>query len=163
MLDARIAIVTGAGQGLGRAIVLEMARQGAAGVTVVDRDAETAAETAALARGLGAVGPGGACGLRDRGQIEAMVASTVERFGGIDVLVNSAGVIESTLTSDCAVDTLPEDVWDAVYEPTLPAPWLATNFSPPPLRPSRRGPNIVNAGSVSGLLGFANAPAYCTT
>src|SRR4051794_17712844 len=129
MLDARIAIVTGAGQGLGRAIVLEMARQGAAGVTVVDRDAETAAETAALARGLGADGHVVACDLRDRDQIEAMVASTVERFGGLDVLVNNAGVIESTLTADCAVDTLPEDGWDAVYETNLRAPWLARKFS----------------------------------
>src|SRR3954462_3218821 len=105
MLDARIAIVTGAGQGLGRAIVLEMARQGAAGVTVVDRDPETAAETGGVAGGLGADGAVGArrhvvaCDLRDRDQIEAMVASTVERFGGLDVVVNNAGVIESTLTA----------------------------------------------------------------
>jgi NAD(P)-dependent dehydrogenase (short-subunit alcohol dehydrogenase family) len=163
MLDARIAIVTGAGQGLGRAIVLEMARQGAGAVTVVDRRADTAAETAELARALGAEAHAIACDLRDRDQIAAMVDTTVERFGGLDVLVNNAGIIESTLTADCAVDTLPEDVWDAVYETNLRAPWLATTFAAPHLRRSRRGPNILNAGSVSGLLGFANAPAYCTT
>jgi NAD(P)-dependent dehydrogenase (short-subunit alcohol dehydrogenase family) len=163
MLDAKIGIVTGAGQGLGRAIVLEMARQGAAGVSIVDRHYETAAETAALAREIGADVHVIACDLRDRDQIEAMVAATVERFGGLDVLVNNAGVIESTLTVDCAVDTLPEHVWDAVYETNLRAPWLATKFAAPHLRRSRHGPNIVNAGSVSGLLGFPNAPAYCTT
>jgi NAD(P)-dependent dehydrogenase (short-subunit alcohol dehydrogenase family) len=163
VLGAKVAIVTGAGQGLGRAIVLEMARQGARGLAVVDRRAETAAETAALADELGADAHAIGCDLRDRDQIEAMVSETAERFGGIDVLVNNAGIIESTLTADCAVDTLPEDVWDAVYETNLRAPWLATKFAAPHLRRSRRGPSIVNAGSVSGLLGFANAPAYCTT
>jgi NAD(P)-dependent dehydrogenase (short-subunit alcohol dehydrogenase family) len=163
MLDGKIAIVTGAGQGLGRAIVLEMARQGAGAVAVVDRRAETAAETAELARTLGADVVVIECDLRDRDQIEAMIDTTVERFGGLDVLVNNAGIIESTMTSDCAVDTLPEDVWDAVYETNLRAPWLATKFAAPHLRRSPRGPNIVNAGSVSGLVGFANAPAYCTT
>ena len=163
MLDAKTAIVTGAGQGLGRAIVVEMARQGAGAIAVVDRDGETAAETAELAQGLGADVHAIACDLRDRDQIDATVRTTVERFGGLDVLVNNAGIIESTLTTDCAVDTLAEDVWDAVYETNLRAPWLATKFAAPHLRRSRRGPNIVNAGSVSGLLGFANAPAYCTT
>jgi NAD(P)-dependent dehydrogenase (short-subunit alcohol dehydrogenase family) len=163
VLGAKVAIVTGAGQGLGRAIVLEMARQGAGGLAVVDRRAETAAETAQLARELGADVVAIGCDLRDRDQIAAMVEQTVERFGGLDVLVNNAGIIESTLTADCAVDTLPEDIWDAVYETNLRAPWLATKFAAPHLRRSSRGPSIVNAGSVSGLLGFANAPAYCTT
>ena len=138
MLDAKIAIVTGAGQGLGRAIVLEMARQGAAGIAVVDRHAQAAAETAELARGLGADVEVIGCDLRDRDQIEAMVGATVERFGGLDVLVNNAGVIESMLTADCAVDTLPEEVWDAVYETNLRAPWLATKFAAPHLRRSPR-------------------------
>ena len=57
--------------------------------------------------------------------------TTVERFGALDVLVNNAGIIESQLTADCAVDTLPEDVWDAVYETNLRAPWLATKFAAP--------------------------------
>jgi NAD(P)-dependent dehydrogenase (short-subunit alcohol dehydrogenase family) len=163
VLDGKIAVVTGAGQGLGRAIAAEMARQGAAGIAVVDRRDDTAAETADLVRGLGADAVAIACDLRDRDAIEAMVATAAERFGGLDVLVNNAGIIETHLTADCAVDTLPEDVWDAVYEVNLRAPWLATKFAAPHLRRSARGPSIVNAGSVSSHLGFANAPAYCTT
>jgi NAD(P)-dependent dehydrogenase (short-subunit alcohol dehydrogenase family) len=163
MLAGKIAIVTGAGQGLGRGIVEEMARQGAGGIAIVDRNATTAAETAELARALGAEAQVIACDLRDRDQIEAMVAATVDHFGGLDVLVNNAGIIESHLTADCAVDTIPEDVWDAVYETNLRAPWLATKFAAPHLRRSSRGPNIVNAGSVSSLVGFPHGPAYCTT
>jgi NAD(P)-dependent dehydrogenase (short-subunit alcohol dehydrogenase family) len=163
MLDDKVAIVTGAGQGLGRAIVVEMARRRAGAIAVVDRNGAAAAETVELARAAGAQALAIECDLRDRDQIQAMVDTTVEQFGGLDVLVNNAGIIESHLTPDCAVDTLPEDVWDAVYETNLRAPWLATKFAAPHLRRSTRGPNIVNAGSVSSFVGLAGGPAYCTT
>ena len=150
MLDGKIAIVTGAGQGLGRGIVCEMARQHAAGIAVVDRNRQAAEQTAALARELCGQELGGKvlvieCDLRDRDQIEAMVESAASHFGGLDVLVNNAGIIETTMTAECAVDTLPEDVWDAVYQVNLRAPWLATKFAAPYLRRSGRGPSIVNA------------------
>jgi NAD(P)-dependent dehydrogenase (short-subunit alcohol dehydrogenase family) len=163
MLDGKIAIVTGAGQGLGRGIVREMARQRAAGIVVADRNRETADETAAMAKDLGAEALTVECDLRDRDQIESMVDSAVRHFSGLDVLVNNAGVIETTMTSDCAVDTLAEDVWEAVYEVNLRAPWLATKFAAPHLLRSSRGPSIVNACSVGGLAAFRHAPAYCAT
>jgi len=163
MLDGKIAIVTGGGQGLGRGIVCEMARQRAAGIAVVDRNRATAEETAELARPFGAEVTVIACDLRDRDQIEAMVGSAARQFGRLDVLVNNAGVIETTMTQECGVDTLPEGVWDAVYETNLRATWLATKFAAPHLRRSTRGPSIVNACSVAGIAAFPNAPAYCAT
>lgn len=163
MLTDKVALVTGAGQGIGRAIAVEMARQGAEAIAVVDRNADTVSETAALVRGAGGKAIALTCDLRDRAQIAAMVDETVARFGGLDVLVNNAGVIETSLTSDCAVDELPEAVWDAVYDINLKAVWLATKFAAPHLRRSQRGPSIVNAASVSGLIGFARAPIYCAS
>ena len=163
MLNDKIAIVTGAGQGLGRGIVCEMARQHAAGIAVVDRNRQSAEETAAVAKELGSEVLVIECDLRDRDQIESMVNSAAAHFGGLDVLVNNAGIIETTMTADCAVDTLPEDVWDAVYQVNLRAPWLATKFAAPHLRRSGRGPSIVNACSVGGLVAFPHAPAYCVT
>jgi NAD(P)-dependent dehydrogenase (short-subunit alcohol dehydrogenase family) len=162
-LDGKIALVTGAGQGLGRGIVLEMARQGAAAVAAADVNPTTAEETAELAREAGADAVAIACDVRDRDQIEAMVSTTVERFGGLDVLVNNAGVIETNMTERTTVDTLPDEVWDAVYEINLRAPWLATKLAAPHLRRSTRGPSIVNAGSVASELGFPYSPAYCAT
>ena len=103
------------------------------------------------------------CDLRERDQIEAMVEQAVDRLGGLDVLVNNAGVIETSLTAETAVDELPEEVWDTVYEINLKAVWLATKFAAPHLRRSARGPSIVNAASVSGLVGFARAPIYCAS
>ncbi|WP_405718436.1 SDR family oxidoreductase [Streptomyces sp. NBC_01537] len=162
-VDGKTVLVTGAGRGIGRAIAVEMARQGAAAVAVADRDGATAEETAGLVRAAGAKAKAIVCDLRDRDSVEAMVARTARRFEGLDVLVNNAGVIETSLTEDCAVDTLPEEVWDAVYEINLKAVWLTTKFAAPHLRRSARGPAIVNTGSVSGLTGFPLGPAYCTT
>jgi NAD(P)-dependent dehydrogenase (short-subunit alcohol dehydrogenase family) len=162
-LDGKVGLVTGAGQGIGRAIAVEMARQGAAGVAVADRNADTAAEAVQLVREAGAKAQAITCDLRDRDQIESMVAQAVSTFDALDVLVNNAGIIETALTDSCTVDTLPEDVWDAVYEVNLKAVWLTTKFAAPHLRRSAHGPSIVNAASVSGLTGFKSGPVYCTT
>src|SRR5947209_13642823 len=116
MLAGKRALVTGAGQGIGREIAVEMAHQGAASVVVADRNGEAAAETAALIEDVGAKATALTCDVRDRDQIAAMVEDAVSALDGLDVLVNNAGVIETSLTTQTAVDTLPESVWDAVYE-----------------------------------------------
>ncbi len=163
MLEDKIGLVTGAGQGIGRAIAVEMARQGAAAVAVADLNLEGAEETAALIRDAGGEAQAIEVNLRDRDQIEAMVAQVADSFGGLDTLFNNAGIIETSLTEDTAVDTLPEAAWDAVYEVNLRAVWLTTKFAAPHLRRSTRGPAIVNTASVSGLTGFSHGPVYCTT
>ena len=163
MLDGKVTLVTGAGQGIGRAIALEMALQGAVAVAVADRDRTSVAETAQLITDAGGDALALDCDLRERDQIAAMFDETHAAFGALDVLVNNAGVIETSLTPDCAIDALPEEVWDTVYEINLRAVWLAIKFAAPHLRRSRRGPSIVNTASVSGLIGFARAPIYCAS
>jgi len=163
MLEGKVGLVTGAGQGIGRAIAVEIARQGATAVAVADLNFANAEETAALVREAGAGANAIEVDLRDRDQIEAMVDHAAESFDGLDMLFNNAGIIETSLTEQCAVDTLPEDVWDAVYEVNLKAVWLTTKFAAPHLKRSTRGPAIINTASVSGLTGFSHGPVYCTT
>ena len=163
MLDGKVGLVTGAGQGIGRGIALEMARQNATAVVVADLNVANAEQTATLVREAGADAEAIGVDLRDPAQIKAMVAHATQRFDGLDLLFNNAGIIETSLTDECAVDTLPEEVWDAVYQVNLKAVWLTTKFAAPHLKRSTRGAAIVNTASVSGLTGFANAAVYGTT
>lgn len=163
MLDGKRILVTGAGQGMGRAIVVEAARQGAEAVVVADRNRQAGQETADLVAGAGAKAAFAEVELRDGASIERMVATAVEHAGGLDTLINNAGILEAMLTTECTVETLSEEVWDAVMGVNLKAVWLTTKAAAPHLRASGRGPSIVNAGSVSGLTGYAAAPAYCSS
>jgi NAD(P)-dependent dehydrogenase (short-subunit alcohol dehydrogenase family) len=101
--------------------------------------------------------------MSDGKQIAALIEGTVTRFSGLDVLHNNAGVHESDLTDSLTIDTLPEDVWDRVYAINIKGMWLAIKHAVPHLRRSTRGPAIVNAASVGGLIGYPMASAYCST
>ncbi|MCR1786264.1 SDR family oxidoreductase [Nocardioides carbamazepini] len=160
MLDDKRVLVTGAAQGMGREIAIEAARQGAAYVTVADIAAEGAEETLALVEEAGGAGQVVRVDLTDMADVRAMVDAAVRGGGGLDTLVNNAGVIDSAFAPDRAsVDLLPEDVWDKVMAINVKAVFVATQAASPALRSSGRGPSIVNAASVAGLTGYAS-PAY---
>src|SRR6195952_4664352 len=151
MLDGKICVVTGSGSGIGRATAIEMARQGAGGETV-----KLIGEAGGEAEFL-------RCDVSDDDQLRALMARAAERFGGIDVLHNNAGVQESAFTSNLTIDTLPIEVWDKVYSINLRAIFVATQVAVPYLRKSTRGPSIVNAGSLGGLTAVLQCPIYSTT
>jgi NAD(P)-dependent dehydrogenase (short-subunit alcohol dehydrogenase family) len=157
LLPDRICLVTGASQGMGRAAAIEMARQGAAAVAVVDVQREAGEETAALVREQGAKGIFIACDLRQRDEIAAAVEAAVAQFGGLDVLLNNAGVLERAFTDDVDFDTLPEDLWDLLMDINLKAVWLMSRFAAPHLRRSDRTPAIVNSASVAGYVAYSHA------
>jgi NAD(P)-dependent dehydrogenase (short-subunit alcohol dehydrogenase family) len=89
-----------------------------------------------------------------------MVESAVAAMGGLDTLVNQAGVLDFTFApAGTTFETLSEEAWDAVFDINTKSYWLAVKFAARHLRASGRGPSVVNASSVSGLTGY-EAAAY---
>ena len=153
-------LVTGAAQGMGRGIAVEAARQGAESVVVHDVQRESAEETAALVREQGARAQVVVADLRDPAAITRMIEESVEFAGGLDTLVNNAGVIDTSFLHPSGLDTLDEATWDIVMDVNLKAVWLATRAAAAHLRASDRGPSIVNSASVAGVHGTVSAMAY---
>lgn len=150
----RVAIVTGGSSGIGRAIVLAFARRG---VQVVVGDVQTEAGEATVRAVLEAGGEAifRRTDVSQRAEVEALVRGAVERFGGLDFLVNNAGVEgEQALTADTS-----EANWDRVLAINLKGVWLGMRAAIPVLL-ERGGGAIVNVSSVAGLVGFRGLPAY---
>src|SRR5262245_53571126 len=139
MLEDKICVVTGSGGGIGRATAIEMARRGAR-VVVTDVNDDAGAETVDLVKAEGAEATYIHCDVRSADEIQALMDHAVSTFGGIDVLHNNAGVHDTDFAENPAVDTVPIDVWDKVYEINLRGVWLCTRFAADHLRASTRGP-----------------------
>ncbi len=154
--EGQVALVTGAGSGIGRATALAFAREGAA-VAVADVDLNRAEDTA------GAIVAAGGRALALAGDVSRdadcrrLVAATEERLGPLDVLVNNAGVgaSGSVLTTD-------EATWDRLIAVNLKSVFLMSRAALERMVSRRRG-TIVNAGSIAGLRGILDRAAYVTT
>ncbi len=114
----RVAIVTGGGQGIGRAIARRFAEEGAQ-VMVVDRDASTARRTAQELRSQRLAAQSCQADVTRPTEVRRMVARTLDRYGGVDILVNNAGVLRST-----AVAAITPAEWDLVLDVNLKGAFL---------------------------------------
>ncbi len=162
-LDGQIALITGAGRGIGRAIALAYAREGAP-IMVADIDIENARSVAQEVRGLGVNADSFRVDVRNPQQSAAMVAKVVEQFRRIDLLVNNAGVIR--VTAFLAIE--PED-WDFVHDVNargfffvLQAAARQMIKQSPQVAGRPRG-KIINIASIAGRYGSAMLTAYCAS
>jgi NAD(P)-dependent dehydrogenase (short-subunit alcohol dehydrogenase family) len=151
----KVAIVTGASSGIGRATALAFARCGAS-VSAVGRDVGALAAVVAECRHDGGEALAIAADLTAESSPDHIVQSTVTRFGAIDVLVNAAGIIAMATT-----DNTSDDLWDRVMGLNVRAPFRLMRAAFPFLK-ERRGA-IVNVSSVNGRRVFPNLAAYNTS
>ncbi len=152
-LTDQVALVTGSGRGIGQAIALALAAQGA-NLVINDVDAASAQVTAGdiEARGRQALVSG--ANVVDEAQVEAMVEAVMERFGRLDILVNNAG-----LTRDGLLIRMKEDQWDLVLDVNLKGAFVCTKSAARPMMKARHG-RIVNIASVAGITGNPGQANY---
>lgn len=152
MLQGKVALITGASQGLGRALALAYAREGAS-LVVNSRSEASIRPVAEEVEGLGAEVLAVAADVSNGEDARRLVDEAAGRFGGIDVLVNNAGVLGPRV----AIEDYPEDEWRRVIDANLTGPYLVSKAAIPHLR---EGASIVNVVSGVSIEGRAEWGAY---
>ena len=163
-LHGKVALVSGSGRGIGRAIALKLASEGAR-VVINDLDEGPAAETLEMLEGLGAGARAVVGDVADPAFPELMIGAAVEAFGGVDIIVNNAGYIWNT-----TIQNTTDEQWAAMLEVHATAPFRLLRAATPVIRAAARretetlgrprARKVVNISSVSGLHGAATQIAY---
>ncbi|MEM6485455.1 MAG: SDR family oxidoreductase [Pseudomonadota bacterium] len=154
-LRAKVVVVTGAAQGIGRAIATALSARGAT-VLVTDIDDEGGAETIDLIKELGGVASYAHCDVTRSEDMASTMDLAVERLGGLDVLVNNAGY-EGDIRPIYDYD---DEDFDQVLAITCRSVYLGTKYAGRLMRSLGKGGNIINIASVAGALGLENGVAY---
>lgn len=149
----RVALVTGAGSGIGRAVAHTLAAAGAA-VCVADVDGGAASRVAEELRSAGGRAVAVVADVRDPQAVRAMVDETVGSFGRLDILVNNAG-----LQYVCPVHEFPEEKWDLLVGVMLTGTFLCTKYALPHMMAQGWG-RVVNVSSAHGLVASPYKSAY---
>ncbi|MGN6576469.1 MAG: 3-oxoacyl-ACP reductase FabG [Nocardioides sp.] len=152
LLQDKVAVITGAAQGIGLAIAQRFVDEGAK-VVVGDVDADAAAR-AVQDLGGDTVGASAACDVRDADQLQALIDLAVERFGSLDVMVNNAGI-----TRDATMRKMTEQQFDDVIDVHLKGTWNGTRLAAAVMREAGSGA-IVNLSSLSGKVGLVGQTNY---
>ena len=152
-LDGRVAVITGAGRGIGRATAIRFAGEGAA-VVVNDVDADPANETVDAITGDGGSAVASTHDTVHLDQAEAMMAAAAEAFGSVDILVNNAGITHSAHFLDVT-----EAAFDRVMGVNVKGPFLCSQAAARRMIARERG-SIINLSSGAWVAGIENLQAY---
>jgi NAD(P)-dependent dehydrogenase (short-subunit alcohol dehydrogenase family) len=156
LLEDKVALVTGASRGIGQAIAVALAQQGAR-LALVARSVKGLRQTAHQVENRGAECLVTAADVANEAQVRRVVAEALERFGRVDILVNSAGVaafrpLEETTEAD----------WDAMLDANLKSPFLLMKHVVPLMVRQGKG-DVVNIASIAALHAFSNSSGYCAS
>lgn len=154
MLDGKVAVVTGASRGIGRAVALKLAAEGAAVVINYNGSAEKAEEVKAEIEKNGGKAEVMQCNVSDFQACETFIKEIIKNFGSLDILVNNAGI-----TKDGLLMKMSEADYDAVMDTNLKGTFNCIRFAVRQMM-KQRGGRIINMSSVSGVLGNAGQANY---
>jgi NAD(P)-dependent dehydrogenase (short-subunit alcohol dehydrogenase family) len=155
-LQGETALITGGGTGLGRAIALAFAREGAK-VAVAGRRLDKLQEIVSEIERQGLQALAIPCDVTSGQDAARAVAETAARFGRLNILVNNAGALHVS-----TIETIPEQEWDRVMSVNVKGPFLMSRAALAELRKAGGGA-IVNIGSILGLIGAKERAAYCAS
>jgi NAD(P)-dependent dehydrogenase (short-subunit alcohol dehydrogenase family) len=155
-LAGRRALITGGAKRIGRALALALAAAGADAAITYRGSADEAEQTIADLQELGVKAFAVACDVRDEDSVISAVAQVVERFGGLDLLVNNAGAFETI-----ALENISVEQWDAMFETNTRGPFLVAKAAHAALKAAQG--RIVNIGSLGGIHPWATHAHYCTS
>jgi 3-oxoacyl-[acyl-carrier protein] reductase len=153
-LTGKVALVTGGGRGIGRAIAVQLARSGARVVINYRGNAASADETVAAIEAANGQAKAVQADVSQSAEVETLLKTTLEAFGRVDILVNNAGI-----TRDGLLLRMKDDDFDSVLNTNLRGVFLATRAVLRPMTKQRSG-RIINISSVIGLLGNAGQANY---
>jgi NAD(P)-dependent dehydrogenase (short-subunit alcohol dehydrogenase family) len=151
-------VITGSGAGIGAGTAKLAASRGArVMVSDMNDDNGQAVVEEILAAGGEAVYQH--CDVTDEAQVDALMVTAAQAFGGIDVLHNNAGIHESMISGDLGLDSMTRDTFERVMGVNVTGAWLCAKYALPYLRDSDKA-SIINAGSTSSLSGYPQCQAY---
>ena len=153
-LGGKVALVTGASRGIGRATATVLAGCGAAVIVNYRGQAEAAAEVVAQIEAAGGRATAVQADVSDAGDVDRLVKTTTDTYGSLDILVNNAGIARDNLLL-----RMKDDEWDSVIDTNLRGTYLLTKAVLRPMMRARRG-RIITITSVVGLLGNAGQANY---
>lgn len=154
MLTDKIAIVTGASRGIGRAIALELGKRGATVVVNYNSSADAAEEVVSVIQAAGGNAQAQQADISDPEQAEALVKSTKDTYDRVDILVNNAGTTRDNLIARMKIED-----FDTVLNTNLRSAWLTSKAASRLMMRQRTG-RIINITSVSGIAGQAGQTNY---
>lgn len=155
-LQDKVAIITGGGRGIGKAIALGFAAEGC-NIVLCARSEGELAQVAVEIQNLGREGLAIVCDVSDEEQVRSLITQTIETLGGIDVLVNNAGIGAMR-----PVWGTPKRSFESILAVNLVGTFLCTKHAWKPMR-NRGGGSIINVSSLGGLRGYPLLSAYCAS